>query len=92
MYIDTDVLVLRPVQDIWKHFEEFNSTQMVAVAPETESKNAGWYNRFARHPYYGPLGGSRFQPYISSLFFSYFKVVEINQNARIFNTFINIFK
>ncbi|CAC5401320.1 GXYLT [Mytilus coruscus] len=27
-----------------------------ALAPEHEDKAAGWYNRFARHPYYGELG------------------------------------
>ena len=56
LYIDTDILVLRPVQDIWAHFDKFNSSQLAAVAPEHESSNAGWYNRFARHPYYGKLG------------------------------------
>lgn len=29
---------------------------MVALSPEQEDSNIGWYNRFARHPYYGPLG------------------------------------
>lgn len=29
---------------------------MAALAPEHEDPNVGWYNRFARHPYYGPLG------------------------------------
>lgn len=35
-----------------------NSSQMAAVAPEHEDPNVGWYNRFARHPYYGKLGKS----------------------------------
>jgi len=47
---------MRPVQDIWAHFAKFNSSQLAAVAPEHESPNAGWYNRFARHPYFGKLG------------------------------------
>lgn len=29
---------------------------MAAVSPESEDRNAGWYNRFARHPFYGELG------------------------------------
>lgn len=33
-----------------------NATQMAALAPEHEDPNTGWYNRFARHPYYGELG------------------------------------
>ncbi|KAF6032428.1 GXYLT1 [Bugula neritina] len=56
LYIDTDILLMRPVQDIWAHFAKFNSSQLAAVAPEHESPNAGWYNRFARHPYFGKLG------------------------------------
>ena len=56
LYIDTDILIMRPVQHVWAHFYEFNSTQLAAVAPEHESRSAGCYNRFARHPYYGELG------------------------------------
>nr|CAD7412338.1 unnamed protein product [Timema cristinae] len=33
-----------------------NSTQIAALTPEHEDPNTGWYNRFARHPYYGKLG------------------------------------
>ncbi|XP_017845714.1 glucoside xylosyltransferase 2 isoform X2 [Drosophila busckii] len=35
---------------------KFNESQIAALAPEHESENIGWYNRFARHPFYGPLG------------------------------------
>lgn len=35
-----------------------NSSQMSALVPEHEDPNIGWYNRFARHPYYGKLGTS----------------------------------
>lgn len=33
-----------------------NSSQLAALAPEHEDPNVGWYNRFARHPFYGKLG------------------------------------
>ncbi|XP_064634275.1 glucoside xylosyltransferase 2-like isoform X2 [Lineus longissimus] len=56
IYIDTDVLFMRPIDDLWDHFTKFNTTQIAALAPESEDKATGWYNRFARHPYYGPLG------------------------------------
>ncbi|XP_052067056.1 glucoside xylosyltransferase 2-like isoform X2 [Mytilus californianus] len=56
LYVDTDILFLRPVEEIWMFFGKFNSTQLAALAPEHEDKAAGWYNRFARHPYYGELG------------------------------------
>nr|XP_042120530.1 glucoside xylosyltransferase 1 isoform X2 [Peromyscus maniculatus bairdii] len=35
---------------------KFNSTQIAAMAPEHEEPRIGWYNRFARHPYYGKTG------------------------------------
>ncbi|KAK5644504.1 hypothetical protein RI129_005804 [Pyrocoelia pectoralis] len=56
LYVDTDVLFLTPVEDVWKYFTNMNSSQMAALAPEHEDPNAGWYNRFAKHPYYGKLG------------------------------------
>ncbi|XP_053111505.1 glucoside xylosyltransferase 1 isoform X4 [Hemicordylus capensis] len=56
LYVDTDILFLRPVDDIWSFLEKFNSTQIAAMAPEHEEPRIGWYNRFARHPYYGKTG------------------------------------
>lgn len=56
LYVDTDILFLRPVDDIWSLLKQFNSTQIAAMAPEHEEPRIGWYNRFARHPYYGRTG------------------------------------
>ncbi|KAM7170240.1 glucoside xylosyltransferase 2 isoform 2-T2 [Macrochelys suwanniensis] len=56
LYVDTDVLFLRPIDDIWSFLKEFNSTQLAAMAPEHEIPKIGWYSRFARHPYYGTTG------------------------------------
>lgn len=56
LYMDTDTLFLTPVELIWSYFHKMNSSQMAALAPEHEDPNVGWYNRFARHPYYGNLG------------------------------------
>ncbi|NXQ67985.1 GXLT2 xylosyltransferase, partial [Quiscalus mexicanus] len=56
LYVDTDVLFLRPIDDIWHLLREFNSTQLAAMAPEHEMPKIGWYSRFARHPYYGSTG------------------------------------
>lgn len=56
LYVDTDILFLSPVGDIWRYFNKFNDTQIAALTPEHEDPNIGWYNRFARHPYYGTLG------------------------------------
>jgi len=56
LYVDTDILFLSPISDIWRFFKKFNETQMSALTPEHENENIGWYNRFARHPFYGRLG------------------------------------
>lgn len=56
IYVDTDTLFLAPVDNVWDHFYKMNSTQLAALAPEQEDPNVGWYNRFARHPYYGEFG------------------------------------
>lgn len=56
LYVDTDVLFLRPMDDIWSLFKSFNATQLAAMAPEHEVPKIGWYSRFARHPFYGVTG------------------------------------
>ncbi|XP_043084621.1 glucoside xylosyltransferase 1 isoform X2 [Puntigrus tetrazona] len=56
LYVDTDVLFLRPVEDVWRFLSLFNSSHLAAMAPEHEEPRMGWYNRFARHPYYGRTG------------------------------------
>ncbi|XP_063797103.1 glucoside xylosyltransferase 2 isoform X1 [Pseudophryne corroboree] len=56
LYVDTDVLFLRPLDDIWQFLKHFNSTQLAAMAPEHEVPKIGWYSRFARHPFYGTTG------------------------------------
>ncbi|XP_074050836.1 glucoside xylosyltransferase 1 isoform X4 [Macrotis lagotis] len=56
LYVDTDILFLRPVDDLWSLLKKFNSTQIAAMAPEHEEPRIGWYNRFARHPFYGKTG------------------------------------
>ncbi|XP_034943589.1 glucoside xylosyltransferase 1 [Chelonus insularis] len=56
LYVDTDTLFLAPPEIIWDEFKKMNSTQLAALSPEHEDPNTGWYNRFAKHPYYGKLG------------------------------------
>ncbi|XP_041650529.1 glucoside xylosyltransferase 1-like isoform X2 [Cheilinus undulatus] len=56
LYVDTDILFLQPVEVIWSLLSQFNSSQLAAMAPEHEEPRIGWYNRFARHPYYGKTG------------------------------------
>uniref|UniRef100_A0A3Q3JFB0 UDP-D-xylose:beta-D-glucoside alpha-1,3-D-xylosyltransferase n=1 Tax=Monopterus albus TaxID=43700 RepID=A0A3Q3JFB0_MONAL len=56
LYVDTDVLFLRAMDDIWSFLKSFNNTQLAAMAPEHEVPKIGWYSRFARHPFYGITG------------------------------------
>lgn len=56
LYVDTDIIFLQPVEEIWALLSHFNSSQLAAMAPEHEEPRIGWYNRFARHPYYGKTG------------------------------------
>lgn len=64
VYVDTDVVFLAPLEELWKHFSAMNSSHMAAMAPEHEDLATGWYNRFAKHPYYGRLGE------LSTIFFA----------------------
>ncbi|CAF0933505.1 unnamed protein product [Adineta steineri] len=56
IYVDTDTLFLSNVRSLWRLFRKFNSTQLAALTAEHEDPSMGWYNRFARHPYYGAMG------------------------------------
>lgn len=56
LYVDSDILFLHPVDRLWSFLSEFNSTQLAAMAPEHEEPRIAWYNRFARHPFYGRTG------------------------------------
>lgn len=56
LYVDTDTLFMTPVDRVWQLFAQFNASQIAGLSPEHEDKNVGWYNRFARHPFYGSMG------------------------------------
>ena len=47
---------MTPPERLWDHFYKFDRRQIAALAPETEDKATNWYVRFARHPFYQPLG------------------------------------
>lgn len=72
IYVDTDILFLRPLDDLWAFFGKFNATQIVALSPEHEEAWMGWYNRFARHPYYPPLGTAAMSHFHHLLLFHQF--------------------
>ncbi|KHJ42891.1 glycosyltransferase, family 8 [Trichuris suis] len=56
LYVDIDVIFLRPIEDIWQLFKRFTAKQMIGVAPESEEKATNWYAKFAMHPFLKPYG------------------------------------
>lgn len=56
VYVDSDILFLQPLDRLWGFLSKFNSSQLAAMAPEHEEPRIAWYNRFARHPFYGRTG------------------------------------
>ncbi|XP_029969313.1 glucoside xylosyltransferase 1 [Salarias fasciatus] len=56
VYVDSDIIFLQPVDHLWAFLSQFNASQLAAMAPEHEEPRIAWYNRFARHPFYGRTG------------------------------------
>lgn len=56
VYVDSDILFLQPVDDLWAFLSNFTPSQLAAMAPEHEEPRIAWYSRFARHPFYGRTG------------------------------------
>lgn len=56
LYVDTDTIFTDDPRRTWDHFYAMNSSQLAALSPEHHDPNVGWYNRFAKHPFYPPLG------------------------------------
>ena len=60
IYIDTDILFLKPPEDLWNQFNNFNKRQVVGLAQECgKGQEFCWYSKGpkrARHPYVHPYG------------------------------------
>ncbi|KAK4025322.1 hypothetical protein OUZ56_014397 [Daphnia magna] len=56
LYMDVDTVFLSSPLHIWQHLSKMNTTQMVALGPETQDYTIGWYPQFTNHPYYGKYG------------------------------------
>ena len=57
LHLDTDILVLTDILNVWNHFEEMDRlNQIAAMAPEHMPPGDGWYNVKAKIPYYGARG------------------------------------
>ena len=42
IYVDTDILFLRPIENLDSFFDEFDDKQLAAMSPEHENPNIGW--------------------------------------------------
>lgn len=88
IYVDTDTLFISPPYFAWSQFYSFNESQIAALTPEHEDRNVGWYNRFARHPFYGPMGTHLFAcncfPFLFG-FYTVFIVVGVNSGVMLMN-------
>ena len=57
IYVDIDVLFLRPPEDLWKYFEDFSSSHIAGLVPECDRNQKDcWYRNHAKHPYVKPDG------------------------------------
>ncbi|XP_067653521.1 glucoside xylosyltransferase 1-like [Haliotis asinina] len=56
IYVDTDVIFLSPMENLWGQFNHFSKSHIAALIPEHEDPSYAWYNRVAKTPYYGKLG------------------------------------
>ncbi|EEC10223.1 hypothetical protein IscW_ISCW019642 [Ixodes scapularis] len=56
LYVDADVIFVHPPEDLWSLFGAMNDSQLAALVPESEDYATNWYRRFARHPFFEPLG------------------------------------
>lgn len=56
IYVDTDTVFLRPVSQLWTHFNAFSDHHMCGIVREVETEDQGGYRSFATHPYPPPAG------------------------------------
>lgn len=85
LYVDTDVLFLRPPEDLWSFFESFNDSHIAALSPETEDASTNWYVRFARHPYYKPLGKWKLDYLLMQGEIGFFFFIGVNSGVMLMN-------
>lgn len=59
LYVDTDILFLRPIEEIWGFFSRMSNQQMAGMAYESEPYQ-GWYSKQRNVPYFGNAGQTIF--------------------------------
>ena len=56
IYSDSDVIFLKPIDELWQYFDEFNDAQVAAISPTTA------------YPLGGSVDNENFIPQTSGLF------------------------
>eukprot|EP01134_Creolimax_fragrantissima_P008433 CFRG8433T1 len=59
IYFDIDIVVLLDIVNVWAEFKKFKPETLQALTVEHirgKHDSFGWYNRHARHPWYGDKG------------------------------------
>ena len=59
IYLDSDVIVVSPIEEFWSKFVSMNSSQIAGLAPEHEDERVGWYNQMNNVPHVGHLGTAK---------------------------------
>ena len=56
IYVDTDTIFLHDVEELWRYFSMFNSTQLAAHVYEHFDTKKSWYSKSARFKFVEPYG------------------------------------
>ena len=56
LYVDTDTLFMGSLEHIWAVYDNFNDSQIAALAWEHEDGSTGWYEKHDKIPHYLPYG------------------------------------
>lgn len=46
IHVDSDVIFMSPVEQLWHYFSAMNSSQIMAMAPDNTNPNTSWYKLF----------------------------------------------
>ena len=56
LYVDTDIVFLSPVEELWSYFKKLNSSHLAGMVMNSETPHVGFFVEIAKHPYYSTTG------------------------------------
>lgn len=56
LYLDADILLLRPVEELWRIFHSMGPSHLIAQAYEIEDIDTNPYRHYGFVPYVKPYG------------------------------------